>query len=170
MHGIDAVKENIKVASELHTEIAERTQVADLQRPIPFADEYFDFVICTSVIQHLLPDVVTLVTLQEFARVLKPGGVLQLLFKNGQGVETVYDQEKLLLNSGDQLFLYTDGVIEAPNDRSVLFGREHLLDSLNEAGDVSIKILKDRVLNAVRAHTGGSLKHDDLTILIIEVN
>lgn len=93
MQRVDAVEENIKVAAELHPEIADRIQVADLQRPLSFADEYFDFVICTSVIQHIPPDVVTKVTLKELVRVLRPGGILQLLFKNGQGVETVHDQE-----------------------------------------------------------------------------
>ncbi len=33
------------------------------------------------------------VTVRELARVLKPGGILQLMFKNGRGVKTVYDRD-----------------------------------------------------------------------------
>ena len=84
--------------------------------------------------------------------------------------ETAYIQEQLPLNHGDRLFLYTDGVIEAPNDQFELFGRERLLEVLNEAGDVSLQDLKARVLDAVRTHTGGSLRHDDVTILAVEIS
>ena len=93
IHGVDAVAENIRVAAERHPEIADRLQVADLQEPLPFGDESFDFVMCNSVIQHIPPEVATDVTLRELVRVLRPGGVLQLMFKVGQGVETVFDRD-----------------------------------------------------------------------------
>ena len=76
-----------------HPEIADRLQVADLQEPLPFGDESFDFVMCNSVIQHIPPEVATDVTLRELVRVLRPGGVLQLMFKVGQGVEAVFDRD-----------------------------------------------------------------------------
>lgn len=91
--GVDAVEENIEVARRLHPEIAERVSVADLTRPLGFADGEFDFVLCNAVIQHIAPELATRVTLPELARVLKAGGVLQLMFKTGQGVRTVYDKD-----------------------------------------------------------------------------
>ena len=93
IYGVDAVEENIRAAKELHPEIADRVSVADMRYPLGFSDEYFDFIICSAVIQHIMPDQVFEVTLRELARVLKPGGVLQLMFKNGQGVITVYDRD-----------------------------------------------------------------------------
>ncbi|MDP6495622.1 MAG: hypothetical protein QGI09_09450, partial [Dehalococcoidia bacterium] len=33
------------------------------------------------------------ITLPELARVLRPGGVLQLMFKVGHGIKTVYDKD-----------------------------------------------------------------------------
>ena len=90
--GIDAVQENIRSAKELHPEIADRVSVADLRYPLDFSDDCFDFVICNAVIQHIRPEDVFHVTLRELARVLKPGGVLQLMFKNGRGILTVYDR------------------------------------------------------------------------------
>ncbi len=91
IYGIDAVEENIRVAKQLHPEIADRVSVADLRYPLEFADRSFDFVICSAVIQHIAPEQVFEVTLREPVRVLKSGGVLQLMFKNGQGVQTVFD-------------------------------------------------------------------------------
>jgi len=91
--GIDAIEENIKVARELHPEIAERGFVADLTQNLPFESESFDFVMCNAVIQHIEPGVVQDVVLPELARVLRPGGVLQLMFKNGTGVLTLFDKD-----------------------------------------------------------------------------
>ncbi len=91
--GFDAIPENIQVARDLHPEIADRVSVADLSLPLDYPDISFDFVLCNAVIQHIPPDKALFVTLPELARVLKPGGVLQLMFKIGEGIKTVYDKD-----------------------------------------------------------------------------
>ena len=91
--GIDAVSENIEVAIEKHPEIADRVSVADLRQPLEFPDASFDFVMCNAVIQHIEPAVVESVTLPELARVIKPGGILQLMFKHGAGLITIFDKD-----------------------------------------------------------------------------
>ena len=91
--GVDAVEENILEARRLHPEIAQRVSVADLRRPLDYPDGTFDFILCNAVIQHIAPDIALGITLPEFARLLKPGGVLQLMFKTGNRVATVYDRD-----------------------------------------------------------------------------
>ena len=91
--GLDSVEENILEARNLHPEIADRVSVADLREPIGHPDTSFDFVLCNAVIQHIDPDIALGTTLPEFARLLKAGGVLQLMFKTGQGIATVYDKD-----------------------------------------------------------------------------
>ena len=91
--GIDAIEQNIQVARELHPEIADRVLVADLGEALQFEDESFDFVVCSAVIQHIKPDLVREVVLPELARVLRPHGILQLMFKNGHGILTMFDQD-----------------------------------------------------------------------------
>ena len=93
IYGIDSVEENIRIARQLHPEIADRVSVADMRLPLSFPDESFDFVICSAVIQHIESSLVWDVTLPELARVLRQSGVLQLMFKNGQGTLTVYDRD-----------------------------------------------------------------------------
>lgn len=80
-----------------------------------------------------------------------------------------YHQEQTPLSSGDRLFIYTDGVIEAPNSAGKLFGQRGLLDVLREAGSDSLMDLKTAVLGALRNHTGGSLAHDDVTLMAVEI-
>ena len=93
IHGVDAVEENILEARRRHPEIADRVSVVDLRQSLDYPDRSFDFVMCNAVIQHIAPDVALSVTIPELARLLKTGGVLQLMFKNGNGTATVYDRD-----------------------------------------------------------------------------
>ncbi len=113
--GLDAVEENIQEARRLHPEIAQRVSVADLRVPLEHPDASFDFILCNAVIQHIDPDIALGVTLPEFARLLKPGGILQLMFKTGKGIATVYDRDY----AADRTFqLYSpDEVLDVLADR-----------------------------------------------------
>lgn len=81
-----------------------------------------------------------------------------------------YVQNATELSSGDRMFLYTDGVIEAPDPRGDLFGETRLLGCLQDAAQGTIAELKTSVLSSVRRHTGGTLGHDDVTVLALEIN
>ena len=87
----------------------------------------------------------------------------------GVDVDAPYDQERMPVSTGDRLFLYTDGVIEAPDRRYTLFGLERLLAVLQEVGDRSLPEIKAAVLGRLREFTGGSLAHDDVTFMAIEI-
>ena len=93
IYGVDAVEENILEARRLHPEIADRVEVADLRKSLDHPDGSFDFVLCNAVIQHIQPEVTLGTTVPELARVLKADGILQLMFKYGDGVATVYDRD-----------------------------------------------------------------------------
>jgi SAM-dependent methyltransferase len=91
--GLDAIEENVEAALRLHPSLRGRVQVADLSEPLDFPDAGFDFVMCNAVIQHLSHDQVFQTTIPEFARVLRPGGILQLVFKCGDGTVTLRDPD-----------------------------------------------------------------------------
>ena len=93
IYGIDAVEENIEMAKKLHPEIADRVSVADMRHPLNYPDRDFDFIICSAVIQHISSNRVFEVTLSELARILRPDGVLQIMFKNGHGVKSIFDRD-----------------------------------------------------------------------------
>ena len=84
--------------------------------------------------------------------------------------ETRYVQEQMPLCKGDRMFLYTDGLVEAPNAGGQLYGADRLMSVLAEAGGNSLMELKTAVLADVRRHAGGRLAHDDVTLMTIEVN
>ena len=91
--GIDAASECILLAREMHPEIADKLVVADLSQRLPFENDFFDLVLCNAVIQHVPRDEVIRCTLPELVRVLRPTGILQLMFKHGNGVLSLYDAD-----------------------------------------------------------------------------
>ena len=91
--GFDAVPENIEVAVGLRPELGPHLSVADLSEPLKYASGSFDFVMCNAVIQHIPPALLFDVTIPELTRILRPNGVLQLVFKVGSGMVNVHDGE-----------------------------------------------------------------------------
>ncbi len=84
-----------------------------------------------------------------------------------------YKIQKTKLNEGDILFLYTDGITEAMNDRDELYGETRLLICLNdyrtcESNDLK-KVIND-VHNDVKAFTGEREQNDDVTVLAFKYN
>ena len=132
IYGVDAVAENIAEARRLHPDIASRVSVADLREPLDYPDSNFDFVLCNAVIQHIEPTITMGTTLPELARVLKVGGLIQLMFKYGVGVATVHDVDY----GSDRVFqLYgVDDVLEVlgfrvvPEDGEALGGVMYFKD------------------------------------------
>lgn len=79
---------------------------------------------------------------------------------------TRYRKQELTLMPGDTLFLYTDGVTEAANRDSVLYGEERLSRCLN-AGEEDPEALCRRVHGDVAAFVDGAEQSDDITMLCV---
>jgi len=91
--GFDAVAENIETAILKTPKLSKYLKIADLSNPLLYESDSFDFVMCNAVIQHITPSVLFDITIPELVRVLKPQGVLQLVFKIGSGMANVRDGE-----------------------------------------------------------------------------
>jgi sigma-B regulation protein RsbU (phosphoserine phosphatase) len=80
-----------------------------------------------------------------------------------------FDQGRMRVRRGDRLLLYTDGVLEAPDEGGKLYGAKRLQAVLDDVGEAPLSNVIDSVLASLRAHTGGPLTHDDVTLLAIEI-
>ena len=69
----------------------------------------------------------------------------------------------------NRVLFFTDGVLETPNQTGDLFGEKRLMNTLNATGDASLHDIKQSVLEALREFAGGSLSHDDVTLMAIEI-
>lgn len=97
----------------------------------------------------------------------KPTGVRNVPL--GVTDSPAFDTAALTLAEGDRLFLYSDGVVEAPDASFALFGADRLRDTLNESGRAPISDLAGEIASRLAAHTGtADFAHDDVTFAIIE--
>ena len=77
----------------------------------------------------------------------------------------VYKQQTLTMEPGDEIFLYTDGVVEATNAEMQLYGDERLRDCLNEHAGEDAKTLCESVRKDVNQFYDGAPQFDDITEL-----
>lgn len=80
-----------------------------------------------------------------------------------------YDEQSISLESGDILFLYTDGVIEAPCKDGNLFGMDRLMGVLEKNSSHSLEQIKSAVLDELQKNGESSFEHDDVTFMSIKV-
>ncbi|MEE8137639.1 MAG: PP2C family protein-serine/threonine phosphatase, partial [Thermoanaerobaculia bacterium] len=74
------------------------------------------------------------------------------------------------LESGDSLFLFSDGVVEArPEQSDDLFGFDRLEASLSRHAGGSVEALRDGVLADLEVFTGNAPREDDLTLLVLRI-
>jgi sigma-B regulation protein RsbU (phosphoserine phosphatase) len=78
-----------------------------------------------------------------------------------------YVQEAVVLDEGDALFLFTDGVVEAEDESGEPFGMERLeaVLSVHRADDLAALVAN--VHEAVRTHRGPREADDDATLLAL---
>lgn len=82
------------------------------------------------------------------------------------GMEGVrYKTQNLKLESGDVLFLYTDGVTEAMNVQNELYGEERLLKALNSCCYDSMADICRFIREEVSAFVGEAPQFDDITMM-----
>ncbi len=79
-----------------------------------------------------------------------------------------YTTNEIVLNKGDSLFFYTDGVTEAMNINMELYSDERLLHFLNNNSFSSVKNMIQAVNNAVTEFVEGADQSDDITMLALQ--
>jgi ammonium transporter len=77
----------------------------------------------------------------------------------------VYKEERDILEPGDLLFLYTDGVTEAMDIDHHLFSEDRLMDLLASLDTDDADTAVDDTVTAVRAFEGEAEQADDITVL-----
>ncbi len=83
--------------------------------------------------------------------------------------DTLFGQLTIPMAPGDRLFVYTDGIIDAPSPEGVCFGLERLKDVLDANIKSPITELKSAVLQALHQYAGKELAHDDVTLIALEI-
>lgn len=77
-----------------------------------------------------------------------------------------YTETAILLEPGDRLLLYTDGVTEARNAEGRLYGEESLFAAFRRTGDLTPAAAADDIIASVQQW--GKSQDDDLTVLVCD--
>lgn len=92
---------------------------------------------------------------------LEHGGALLGVFKNW-----TFQQERIQLQKGDRLLLFTDGITELKDDSEEEFGEERLERVAVRNREAGASALMERVLAAVNDFANGSFQ-DDVTLVVV---
>ena len=84
-------------------------------------------------------------------------------------LDTLYSQITISMTPGDRLFVYTDGIIDAPNPEGECFGLARLKDALDANTGAPLSGLKSAVLKTLHEFTENELTHDDVTLVAMEI-
>jgi len=83
--------------------------------------------------------------------------------------EIPYGVGLVQLAAGDLLFIFTDGVAEAVNDKGEEFGEPRIVPAiLSMPGGTAAAVL-NRVMSDVNTFVGYARQHDDITALVLRI-
>jgi sigma-B regulation protein RsbU (phosphoserine phosphatase) len=103
--------------------------------------------------------------------ILRDGGQLEEVMSRGMvlGImdDMEYDEAETMLAPGDTLILYTDGITEAMDRGSDLFGKARLKEAILNAGPVGARALINAIIDAVKVYAAETPQADDLTIVAV---
>ena len=106
--------------------------------------------------------------------IVNHGGVYEYMseksgFVLGGFESTRYKQSSFVLNKGDELFLYTDGITEAENIDKALYGEDRLLEYMNKSKTAAPKEKIDGLKKEVALFAGRAPQSDDMTVLMLKI-
>ena len=78
-----------------------------------------------------------------------------------------YDESSVILQPGDRVVLYTDGVTEAENDQGDQFELERLCEIFTNGTPMDARATNEAVFDAVDAFAGEAPQFDDVTCLTL---
>ena len=104
--------------------------------------------------------------------VRRTSGAIERLDRGGLPLgiqrETPYLTGDVILNQGDYLAIFTDGLVEAMNQSGEEYGEERFLLLLEEGFQQPPDVLLQRVISEVNRFVGSAPQHDDITCMLVK--
>ena len=81
---------------------------------------------------------------------------------------TPYDAGSVVLQSGDWLVVFTDGVVEAENNKSEEYGEQRLLFVVHTGAELVPAQLLQSIMTDLDRFVAGAPQHDDVTCMLVK--
>ena len=115
-----------------------------------------------------------------YSILMRREGHLELLSKGGpaigmgdfhllSGQADRFEEGRLTLNSGDQLFVYTDGIVEYQHPQNGIYGTERFCDTLQALQGKSITEIIGQTIETLLDFGEHTKPQDDITLLGLEL-
>lgn len=106
---------------------------------------------------------------------LKQNGNLEKIDAGGVGLGMFdfgipFAGQKTIMDPGDRLFLYTDGITEAMNENEEEYSDDRMQKFFLKHSYISSKDFIDALVSDVQKHSGSAQQSDDITALILKRN
>jgi sigma-B regulation protein RsbU (phosphoserine phosphatase) len=105
---------------------------------------------------------------------LRSGGALEHLEEGGLPLGAFpasrYQSGCTELRSGDALYIYTDGVVEALDESGAEYGEDRLATQVAAFGTIDAAASLSRIFESVDRFAGATPQYDDITCLVLRVS
>ena len=102
----------------------------------------------------------------------KDGRFEMVKYRHSPAVATMdgipFREHEFRLEPGDRIYVYTDGVTEAINEKEELFGEDRLLEALNRKPECTPEELLRGVKEEIDSFAGEAVQFDDITMLALD--
>jgi len=102
----------------------------------------------------------------------KSGAIIKLSTVHGPVIAAMYGlkykEEKIILDPGDVLFAYTDGITEAHNEAGELFSDQKLCNLLLNTNFNNVEDTVKHIIQTTKLFEGSREQFDDITALCVE--
>lgn len=106
----------------------------------------------------------------QHADFLEIGGLGLGILRNKQYANHV-EEKTFTYQSGDVIVLFTDGIVEAKNDKSQQFGFERIRSLLETYSQISPSEIQEKLIQSLHHFVGGDgLIDDDYSLIVIKFN
>jgi phosphoserine phosphatase RsbU/P len=95
---------------------------------------------------------------------LETGGIIL-----GMMADMPYETETVPLRTGDLLLMFTDGVTEAKDIHDQDFEEFRLEEIATRSGELTVKVLLDEIVYAIKTFTKGAPQSDDITLMAVRL-
>lgn len=102
------------------------------------------------------------------AELLQPEGGKKSFGAIGLDIPNRFNSHSIKMNPGDELFLFTDGVTDAENNRKESFGKERLIKSILRNAERPLTTQINCILSDIKNFSFDVPQKDDITLLILK--
>jgi len=103
----------------------------------------------------------------------RASGLVERLTRGGLPLgikaDTAYEAGHVVLQPGDWLVIFTDGLVEAENESLEEYEEQRLLNVIEAGAAITPEEMLRRVMTNVDEFVGATPQHDDITCMVVKV-